>query len=76
MRGGYDLYGNYYPSRQAALEAEMEQMDEIDARYAYNKSLEPSNDEMLRAYEEDLRREYEEELDREHEEYMKLQNQK
>lgn len=32
MKGGYDLYGNYYPNLQDAIDAEIEQMIEIDAR--------------------------------------------
>lgn len=30
--GGYDLYGNYYESAQAAWDAETAQMNEIDNR--------------------------------------------
>lgn len=30
--GGYDLYGNYYESEQAAWDAETSQMNEIDNR--------------------------------------------
>ena len=32
MRGGYDLYGNYYPDVNDALNAEMAQCNEIDNR--------------------------------------------
>lgn len=30
MRGGFDLYGNYYPNANDALNAEMAQRNEID----------------------------------------------
>lgn len=36
--GGYDLYGNYYPSSKDALNAEMSQCNEIDNRIN-NKKL-------------------------------------
>lgn len=32
MKGGFDLYGNYYENRGDALHAESMQMAEIDAR--------------------------------------------
>lgn len=32
MRGGFDLYGNYYPNMNDALNAEMSQCNEIDNR--------------------------------------------
>lgn len=32
MKGGYDLYGNYYPNVNDALNAEMAQCNEIDNR--------------------------------------------
>jgi hypothetical protein len=32
MAGGYDLYGNYYPNINDALNAEMAQCNEIDNR--------------------------------------------
>ena len=32
MRGGYDLYGNYYPNLNDAINAEMAQCNEIDNR--------------------------------------------
>jgi len=32
MRGGYDLYGTYYPNINDALNAEMSQCNEIDNR--------------------------------------------
>jgi hypothetical protein len=32
MRGGYDLYGNYYQNANDALNAEMSQCNEIDNR--------------------------------------------
>lgn len=35
--GGYDLYGNYYPKALDALNAEMAQCAEIDARIASQK---------------------------------------
>lgn len=34
MRGGYDLNGRYYPNAEDAINAEMAQVAEIDARYA------------------------------------------
>lgn len=30
MKGGYDLYGNYYPNINDAMNAEMAQCNEID----------------------------------------------
>ena len=32
MRGGFDLYGTYYPNANNALNAEMAQRNEIDNR--------------------------------------------
>ena len=32
MRGGYDLYGNYYPNENDAINAEMAQCNELDNR--------------------------------------------
>ena len=32
MRGGFDLYGTYYPNANDALNAEMAQCNEIDNR--------------------------------------------
>lgn len=40
MKCGYDLYGNYYPNLQDAIDAEIEQMIEIDARRRYDKQKE------------------------------------
>ncbi len=40
MKGGYDLYGNYYPNLQDAIDAEIEQMIEIDARRGWDKQRE------------------------------------
>ena len=37
MRGGYDLYGNYYPNLNDAMNAEMAQCNEIDNRYNQKK---------------------------------------
>lgn len=37
MNGGFDLYGQYYPSRRDAENAELAQCAEIDARLAYKK---------------------------------------
>ncbi len=34
----YDLYGNYYASERDAINAEMAQCAEIDARLAYEKA--------------------------------------
>ena len=39
MRGGYDLYGNYYPNLNDAMNAEMAQCNEIDNRYNQKKKL-------------------------------------
>ena len=36
--GGYDLYGNYYPNINDALNAEMSQCNEIDNRFNQNKN--------------------------------------
>ena len=57
MRGGYDLYGNYYPNANDALNAEMAQCNEIDNRLNREKIDElgrklheqqrPSNDEEI-----------------------------
>ena len=57
MRGGYDLYGNYYPNANDALNAEMAQCNEIDNRLNRGKIDElerklheqqrPSNDEEI-----------------------------
>ena len=57
MRGGYDLYGNYYPDVNDALNAEMAQCNEIDNRLNRKKIDElrkklheqqrPSNDEEI-----------------------------
>jgi hypothetical protein len=35
--GGYDLYGTYYPNTQDALNAEIAQMAQIDARQAHDE---------------------------------------
>lgn len=37
MSGGFDLYGNYYPREIDAINAEMAQCAEIDARIANQK---------------------------------------
>jgi polyhydroxyalkanoate synthesis regulator phasin len=37
MRGGYDLYGNYYPNGNDAINAEMSQCNEIDNRFNKKK---------------------------------------
>ena len=37
MRGGYDLYGNYYPNINDAMNAEMAQCNEIDNRINQRK---------------------------------------
>jgi len=37
MRGGYDLYGTYYPNENDAINAEMSQCNEIDNRFNMNK---------------------------------------
>ena len=46
----YDLYGNSYRTSQEALNAEMAQCAEIDARIA-NEKLQQLEDEQLRQYE-------------------------
>ena len=33
MKGGYDLYGTYYPNANDAMNAEIAQCNEIDMRY-------------------------------------------
>lgn len=38
--GGYDLYGNYYPNMNDALNAEMAQCNEIDNRINQQKIAE------------------------------------
>ena len=37
MKGGYDLYGNYYPNLNDAMNAEMAQCNEIDNRINQRK---------------------------------------
>jgi uncharacterized protein YhaN len=37
MKGGYDLYGTYYPNLNDALNAEMSQCNEIDNRLNQKK---------------------------------------
>lgn len=37
MRGGYDLYGNYYSNLNDAMNAEMAQCNEIDNRINQRK---------------------------------------
>ena len=37
MKGGYDLYGTYYPNLNDALNAEMAQCNEIDNRFNQKK---------------------------------------
>lgn len=37
MRGGFDLYGNYYPNLNDAMNAEMVQCNEIDNRINQKK---------------------------------------
>lgn len=37
MRGGYDLYGTYYPNLNDAMNAEMSQCNEIDNRFNQKK---------------------------------------
>lgn len=59
MKGGFDLYGNYYPNLQDALDAEMEQIAEIDARHVDHQRME---------YEEAMRRQYEDEM---YQDYLK-----
>jgi len=51
MKGGYDLYGNYYPNLQDAIDAEIEQMIEIDARRGWDKQREAHEAKMMAEYE-------------------------
>jgi polyhydroxyalkanoate synthesis regulator phasin len=37
MKGGFDLYGNYYPNANDALNAELSQCNEIDNRLNQKK---------------------------------------
>lgn len=57
MRGGYDLYGNYYPDVNDALNAEMTQCNEIDNRLNRKKI-----DELERKLHEQQRPSNEEEI--------------
>ena len=57
MRGGYDLYGNYYPNANEALNAEMAQCNEIGNRLNLKKM-----DEMERKLHEQQRPSNEEEI--------------
>lgn len=57
MRGGYDLYGNYYPNVNDALNAEMAQCNEIDNRLNRKKM-----DELERKLHEQQRPSNEEEI--------------
>lgn len=57
MRGGYDLYGNYYPNANDALNAEMAQCNEIDNRLNRKKM-----DELERKLHEQQRPSNEEEI--------------
>ena len=46
MRGGYDLYGNYYPDANDALNADMVQkMDELERQL--HEQQQPSNEEEI-----------------------------
>lgn len=47
MKGGYDLYGNYYPNLQDAIDAEIEQMIEI----GWDKQREAHEAKMMAEYE-------------------------
>jgi len=57
MRGGYDLYGNYYPNANDALNAELAQCNEIDNRLNREKM-----DELERKLHEQQRPSNEEEI--------------
>lgn len=57
MRGGYDLYGNYYPDVNDALNAEMAQCNEINNRLNRKKI-----DELERKLHEQQRPSNEEEI--------------
>jgi polyhydroxyalkanoate synthesis regulator phasin len=37
MKGGFDLYGTYYPNRNDAINAEISQCNEIDNRHNRKK---------------------------------------
>lgn len=54
MKGGYDLYGTYYPNIDDALNAEMSQCNEIDNRFNQKKinDLESQLHEQQRSSEE------------------------
>lgn len=64
MRGGYDLHGNYYTDSRDAINAEMAQVAEIDARAALNRSNMVQrdlqrNEQLYNQYIEELYREIE-----------------
>ena len=51
MKGGYDLYGNYYPNLLNAIDAEIEQMAEIDVRRGWDNQIEEYEAKMMAEYE-------------------------
>ena len=63
MRGGYDLYGNYYPNLQDAIDAEMDQIAEINARRVQRMEYE---DEMRRQYEDEMYQDYLKQFEEDH----------
>ena len=65
MRGGYDLYGNYYPNLQDAINAEMEQIAEIDARNIERQRMQ-YEDEMRQQYEDQMYQDYLKQLEEDH----------
>lgn len=56
--GNYDLYGNSYPTAREALNAELAQCAEIDARLADERITKLEN-QQRNEYEAEQRREYE-----------------
>ena len=75
MKGGYDLYGNYYPNLQDAIDAEIEQMIEIDVRRGWDKQRKEHEAKMMAEYEkqyEEYLRSLEESAKEEYETILKL----
>lgn len=75
MKGGYDLYGNYYPNLQDAIDAEIEQMIEIDVRRGWDKQREAHEAKIMAEYEkqyEEYLRSLKESAKEEYETILKL----
>jgi len=75
MKGGYDLYGNYYPNLQDAIDAEIEQMIEIDVRRELDKQIKAHEAKMMAEYEkqyEEYLRSLKESAKEEYETILKL----